>query len=54
MSAEGVPLFQDDGLDDLAPRAATAPPDVPDLPEGDIIAIGDEVGFIMPIIIIIV
>ena len=42
--AESVPLFQVDGLDDLAPLAATAPPGVPDLPEGDIIALGDEVG----------
>ena len=37
-------LFQVEGLDDLAPLAATAPPGVPDLPEGDIIALGDEVG----------
>ena len=50
--AEGVPLFQVDGLDDLAPLVATAPPGVPDLPEGDIIALGDEVGVIMIIIII--
>ena len=42
-----LPLFQVDGLDDLAPLAATAPPGVPDLPEGDIIALGDEVGVIM-------
>ena len=49
--AEGVPLVQVDGLDDLAPLAATAPPGVPDLPEGDItIALGDEVGVIMFII----
>ena len=46
-------LFQVDGLDDLAPLAATAPPGVPDLPEGDIIALGDEVGVIMIISIII-
>ena len=37
-------LFQVEGLDDLAPLAATAPPGVPDLPEGDIIALGDQVG----------
>jgi len=47
-------LFQVEGLDDLAPLAATAPPGVPDLPEGDIIALGDEVGVIMIIIIIII
>ena len=47
-------MVQVDGLDDLAPLAATAPPGVPDLPEGDIIALGDEVGVIMIIIIIIV
>ena len=52
--AEGVPLVQVDGLDDLAPLAATAPPGVPDLPEGDIIALGDEVGVIMIISIIII
>ena len=49
--AEGVPLFQVDGLDDLAPLAVAAPPGVPDLPEGDIIALGDEVGVIMILII---
>ena len=47
-------LFQVEGLDDLAPLAATAPPGVPDLPEGDIIALGDEVGVSMIIIIIII
>ena len=48
-------LFQVEGLDDLAPLAATAPPGVPDLPEGDIIiALGDEVGGSMIIIIIII
>ena len=47
-------MFQVDGLDDLAPLAATAPPGVPDLPEGDIIALGDEVGVIMIIMIIII
>ena len=48
-------LFQVEGLDDLAPLAATAPPGVPDLPEGDIIiALGDEVGVIMIMIIIII
>ena len=47
-------MFQVDGLDDLAPLAVAAPPGVPDLPEGDIIALGDEVGVIMIIIIIIV
>ena len=52
--AEGVPLVQVDGLDDLAPLAVAAPPGVPDLPEGDIIALGDEVGVIMIIIIIII
>ena len=52
--AEGVPLFQVDGLDDLAPLAVAAPPGVPDLPEGDIIALGDEVGVIMSIIIFII
>ena len=46
-------MFQVDGLDDLAPLAVAAPPGVPDLPEGDIIALGDEVGVIMIIIIII-
>ena len=51
--AEGVPLVQVDGLDDLAPLAAPAPPGVPDLPEGDIIiALGDEVGVSMIISII--
>ena len=54
LMAEGVPLVQVDGLDDLAPLAATAPPGVPDLPEGDIIALGDEVGVIKMIIIIII
>ena len=39
--AEGVPLFQVDGLGDLAPLAAAAPPGAPDLPEGDIIALGN-------------
>ena len=52
--AEGVPLVQVDGLDDLAPLAATAPPGVPDLPEGDIIALGDEVGVIMIRIVILI
>ena len=47
LMAEGVPLFQVDGLGDLAPLAAAAPPGAPDLPEGDIIALGDEVGVIM-------
>ena len=54
LMAEGVPLFQVDGLDDLAPLAVAAPPGVPDLPEGDIIALGDEVGVIMIIIVIII
>jgi len=54
LMAEGVPLFQVDGLGDLAPLAAAAPPGAPDLPEGDIIALGDEVGVIMIIIIIII
>ena len=52
--AEGVPLFQVDGLDDLAPLAVAAPPGVPDLPEGDIIALGDEVGVIVISIVIII
>ena len=52
--AEGVPLFQVDGLGDLAPLVAAAPPGAPDLPEGDIIALGDEVGVIMIISIIII
>ena len=53
--AEGVPLVQADGLDDLAPLAAPAPPGVPDLPEGDIIiALGDEVGVSMIISISII
>ena len=47
-------LFQVEGLDDLAPLAATAPPGVPDLPEGDIIALGDEVGASMMIISIVI
>ena len=51
LMAEGVPLVQVDGLDDLAPLAAPAPPGVPDLPEGDIIiALGDLVGVRMIII----
>ena len=54
LMAEGVPLFQVDGLGELAPLAAAAPPGVPDLPEGDIIALGDEVGVIMIMIIIII
>ena len=54
LMAEGVPLFQVDGLGDLAPLAAAAPPGAPDLPEGDIIALGDEVGVIMIIFIIII
>ena len=54
LMAEGVPLFQVDGLEDLAPLVATAPPGVPDPPEGDIIALGDEVGVVMIIIIIII
>ena len=54
LMAEGVPLFQVDGLGDLAPLAAAASPGAPDLPEGDIIALGDEVGVIMIIIIIII
>ena len=53
LMAEGVPLFQVDGLGDLAPLAAAVPPGAPDLPEGDIIALGDEVGVIMIFIIII-
>ena len=45
-------MFQVDGLGDLAPLAAAAPPGAPDLPEGDIIALGDEVGVIMIITVL--